>query len=144
MPDNRFFGFLFLAPIATSLGLLALTLLFTGLHPTLVLLFPAAKDWLDELLLVLPVFQLIAGLSPLFGGLQYLIFGGTALWIYLQNNPTKPWACALLLFAVNCLVTAGIYLFGNPEFAMACLRMGSFFAPLWGVVFALFYRRTSS
>ncbi|MVO15150.1 hypothetical protein [Parasedimentitalea huanghaiensis] len=141
VPDNRFFGFLLLAPIATSLSLLALTFVFLAVQPTLVLLFPSAKEGLDEAIMVLPVMQLIAGMSPIFGGLQYLLFGGVALWIYLQNNPVRPWACALLLFAVNGAVTAGIYLFVDQEFGVLCFTLGSFFAPVWGLVFALFYRR---
>ena len=141
VPDNKFFLALILSPIVTSLGLLVTTLVFLALQPTLVLLFPTAKDGLDEVILVLPVAQLVAGMSPVFGGLQYLIFGGVSLWIYLQNSPARPLACAFLMLAVNSLVTAGIYLLGHPEFGEFCLRLGSFFAPLWGLVFALLYRR---
>ncbi|NIZ62645.1 hypothetical protein DL239_16865 [Sedimentitalea sp. CY04] len=142
MPDSRFILALIASPIITSLGLLALTVVFLALQPTLVLLLPAGKEGLDEAVLVLPVAQLIAGLSPVFGGLQYLFFGGVALWVYLQNNPARPLACALLMLAVNGLVTAGIYLLGHPEFGEFCLRLGSFFAPLWGLVFALLYDRS--
>ena len=141
VPDNRFIGFLLLAPIATSLGLLALTFVFLAVQPTLVLLFPSAKEGLDEAVMVLPVMQFIAGMSPIFGGFQYLLFGGVALWIYEQNNPITLWACALLLFAVNGAVTAVIYLFVDQAFGVLCLMLGSFFAPLWGLVFALFYKR---
>ena len=144
VPDNRFFLALILSPILTSLGLLVVTLAFLALQPTLVLLFPTAKEGLDEVLLVLPVAQLVAGMSPVFGGLQYLVFGGVSLWIYLQNSPARPLACAILMLAVNGLVTVGIYLLGYPEFGEFCLRLGSFFAPLWGLVFALLYRKATS
>jgi hypothetical protein len=142
VPNNRFIGILILAPIATSLAFLALAAVYFAIQPTLVMVFPTAKDGLDESISVLPVGLFIVGLSPVFGGLQYLLFGGAALWVYLQNYPIRPWACALVLFAVNGAVTSVIFQFGYPEFGQFCLVFGSFFAPVWGVVFALLYGRS--
>lgn len=84
--------------------------------------------------------------APFLGGLQYLIFGGIALWIYLHIAPPKPIACAVLLFAVNLGVCCAGILLGAilprafpREFFEICLHFGSVFAPLWGFVFALLF-----
>jgi uncharacterized membrane protein YidH (DUF202 family) len=142
VPNNRFIGILILAPIATSLAFLALAAVFSAIHPALAMLFPTAKDGLDEAIMVLPVGMFIVGISPIFGGLQYLLFGGAALWLYLQNYPIRYWACTLVLLAINAAVSGVIIQFGDSEFGHLCLVFGSFFAPVWGLVFTLLYKRS--
>ena len=142
VPDNRFIGHLILTPILTSLVFFALGAMYWAIHPILVMLFPAAQDGLDEAIAILPILMFIAGISPILGAPQYLLFGGAALWLHLQTHPIRPWACAAILFVINCAVTSVIFLFGYTEFGPLCLMFGSFFAPLWGFVFALLYRRS--
>jgi hypothetical protein len=142
VPDNRFIGLLFLAPIATSLVIVALGAMYWAIHPILVMLFPTAKYGLDEAIAVLPIAMLVAGFSTILGAPQYLLFGGAALWLHLQTHPVRPWTCAVILLAINCTVTSVMFWFGYSEFGQLCLIFGSFFAPLWGFVFGLLYRRS--
>ena len=90
-------------------------------------------------ILAIPVFAI------LFGGIQYLTFGGVAFWMALRRGRSTAFFGFLSNLASLPVVTILSMIFADNGEVIAlpimCLFFGSVFAPLWGAIFGSLYRR---
>ncbi len=100
------------------------------------------------LFVTFPVLVLIPMASVPFGMPVYLIFAGPILYIYQRFTIPNPIYSALLCLAINMIVfNTELVINGHygevfePTLLELRLNWGNFFAPAWGLVFALLYLR---
>lgn len=138
---KRFALCLFLAPVLVNMPLILLGSVGGMILTALETLLPEVGQSLTGAKVAAIVLAFVSGFAVFFGGGQYLLFGGVALWFLLAQLPLRLWICALALFVVNAVVAGLTFAVGDQQFARLCLYYGSFFAPLWGVAFAWLYKR---
>lgn len=105
---------------------------------------------LGKFILTLAGFVWIVGVAfiaaPLLGFVQFWFFGGLILRLWMPSQQASPLMLALLMLVTNSAV-CGTWALINmtldvpvlPLLLNLCLTFGSFFAPLWGWLFAKTY-----
>lgn len=110
-----------------------------------------ARSWPAlEAALSLPfLFMMVASFAVVFGGIQFVLFGGLAMYFFLRHHPPNIFYAALIGFVVNLTVTGIAIAFSNPGFDRGastylslCLYYGSVFAPIWSAVTMWLYRKS--
>ena len=112
-----------------------------------------ARSWPAlETALSLPFFFLmLAPFAIVFGGLQFVLFGGLAMYFFLRHHPPNIFYAALIGLVVNLSITGIAFAFTNPvldwdarSYLSLCLYFGSVFAPIWSAVAMWLYLKSTT